>query len=88
MMWCIPGFEKNDWMRAFKMLLCHIGCRSLRLLTPIRCRDMSRPGFLLCNRSPLRLLLLAPDFCPALPLCGRDSFTGLGAQSPFGSLVC
>ena len=39
MMWCIPGFEKNDWMRAFKMLLCHIGCRSLRLLTRIRCRD-------------------------------------------------
>ena len=39
MMWRIPGFEKNDWMRAFKMLLCHIGCRSLRLLTPIRCRD-------------------------------------------------
>jgi hypothetical protein len=20
MLWCIPGFTKNDWMHAFKML--------------------------------------------------------------------
>src|SRR6266567_5473023 len=39
MLLCIPGFEKNDWMRALKMLRCCIGCRSLRLLMPIQCRD-------------------------------------------------
>ena len=27
MPWCIPGFEKNDWMRAFKMLRSCVGCR-------------------------------------------------------------